>query len=519
MPRRNLNNDHNHRGRGGRGSGRGRGAYRGSNTRGRAYEEYPHASHELDYVVQRYPQGEFGIPDSPRGSESTTRSRSGGKIPQRGTDSPLRGNGHGTPRGRGQSFGLGNGRGRGNAQYRARGWSLGMSQRGRGIETKQLPNRDAPLSDLLYFERPLLRPIKFVRAAHTPFLFRESEEIFQPPLTSNDTAVQSNVPTAERVACIFNNTQPCLRADTISEGETSDELEEIDFADLGTFRARFDGVEHMAQKKMKLHPGNAVNEETFTGTYNEEQLQELSQAQEADHGTTTWEEKSTAVAANDTTLRTLEQSVETLQMRDNHDVRAFPDDRSPRTPSKSAAIESTLSKSNNACANMKPEDNLSIDNTASKPRDVFETAATAGTESNGGDHGYFIDTQPSQPFTSHSASDVNPTDGSGRGEILGEEEEIIVYVAPYPRPGRIQPTHDTTPRVELPTCSILTGTSETRSASREQKGVSIIESPVPSNPQLSLHSMSLDFQRAEPSTQPRYPTAFTPSQKRKANFI
>ncbi|KAI6001677.1 hypothetical protein F5J12DRAFT_894542 [Pisolithus orientalis] len=517
---------------------------------------------------------------------------------------------------------------------------------------RQPPNRDASLSDLLYFERPLLRPIKFVQATHTPFLFQESEEIFQSPSTGNSMTVQSDVPTAERVACIFNNTQPFSpAAETIPEGETSDVLEEIDFADLGSFRAQVDAMEHAAQRKTKPDLGNTVIEETFTGVYKKEQLrdaQEKRGAKETEQRTKIGEEKSALVAAGDTTLRTLEQSIETLQVRE-HRAGAL-----HSKPSESAAIKPTLPKPNNALADVELEDSLSTGNIAGKSGDileqtaaaadtehidgdhgsgtpsndpeeidfadlgafraqvdsvqhsverkteppdpgnavveetftgnreegpgkgkstavaangttlrtleqsietlqvrenprhwssslpnnsnshmeleanqstnntaadshyVFEQRAATGTEFDGGDHGFFIDTQPTQPFAGGSASDAVLAD-SRRDEILGEEEEKIVYVAPYPRSGRIQPTHDTTPRVTLPTCSLLTGTSETWSASKEQKDTSVIVGDtVSSNSQsLSLHSMSLDFQRMESSAQPRHPAAFTPSQKKK----
>jgi hypothetical protein len=36
------------------------------------------------------------------------------------------------------------------------------------------------LSNLRYASRPLLKPITFVRAEQTPFLFQKEEEILQP---------------------------------------------------------------------------------------------------------------------------------------------------------------------------------------------------------------------------------------------------------------------------------------------------------------------------------------------------
>ena len=45
--------------------------------------------------------------------------------------------------------------------------------------------KDAPLAELLYSERPLLRPVKFVRATSTPFLFQHSEEMLKPAGDNN----------------------------------------------------------------------------------------------------------------------------------------------------------------------------------------------------------------------------------------------------------------------------------------------------------------------------------------------
>ncbi|KAI6002898.1 hypothetical protein EDD15DRAFT_2360803 [Pisolithus albus] len=460
-----------------------------------------------------------------------------------------------------------------------------MPQRGRGRGTRQPPSLDASLSDLLYLERPLLRPVKFVRATHTPFLFQESEEIFQAPSTSNNPAVQSNVPTAERVACIFNNTQSSLPAETISKGETSDELEEIDFADLGTLRARVDAAEHTAQRRRPTlattgrsqhsfeeraatagtehnggnrgsntskelgginvsDPGTlrgrvdaaertaqrktrgdsttVIMDGTFTVAYSEERPRdtlELSGAKETGQNTTTGEEFA-AVATDSNSLRTLEQSIETLQVRENHHVGAFLSERSPQNPSVSEG-ELGLPKPKNLRFDLELEDKPCLGNVTGESPHVSERAAAAGgTEYNDGGHGFFIDTRPTEPFASSSASDAIAPYGTRRGEILGEEEEIIVYVAPYPRSGRIQPVHDTTPRVKLPSCSLLTGTSETWSASKEPKEASTTGgSPTLSNPQpLTLDAISFDFQRTEPSTHPRFPPAFTPSQKRKGRL-
>ena len=112
-----------------------------------------------------------------RGSwRGAPKSRSGAGTPLRGTDSPRRGGS--TARGRGRGRGWGRGWGPDDV-----GDSFGGSRRPRfGVGGKARPTigKDAPLSDLLYSERPLLRPVKFVRATLTPFLFQHSEDVLKP---------------------------------------------------------------------------------------------------------------------------------------------------------------------------------------------------------------------------------------------------------------------------------------------------------------------------------------------------
>ena len=54
----------------------------------------------------------------------------------------------------------------------------GMGARNR--RSGKIGSYNAPLSSLLYEERPLLRPIVFVRSTLTATLFQEEEEIFEP---------------------------------------------------------------------------------------------------------------------------------------------------------------------------------------------------------------------------------------------------------------------------------------------------------------------------------------------------
>ncbi|KAJ7213150.1 hypothetical protein GGX14DRAFT_620332 [Mycena pura] len=163
----------------------------------------------------------------------------------RGLGSPARGNE--SPRGRGRGRGdfnsprergRGRGRGRGAAKFRA----------------------DAPLSELLYGERPLLKPIKFVPSVHHPTLFQEEEELLQPGVEDVGDQEQSHVPTAERVARVFSGGS-IRRIDTEDEEES---LEEIDFSDLSKLREEVDAL--AAQSKTPSVAVEAV-EERFTGIF------------------------------------------------------------------------------------------------------------------------------------------------------------------------------------------------------------------------------------------------------------
>jgi hypothetical protein len=56
----------------------------------------------------------------------------------------------------------------------------GGKRAGMGYSRPRLFQEKAPLSQLLFESRPLLKPIKFVRSEHTPTLFLDEEEIFKP---------------------------------------------------------------------------------------------------------------------------------------------------------------------------------------------------------------------------------------------------------------------------------------------------------------------------------------------------
>ncbi|KAI0046164.1 hypothetical protein FA95DRAFT_1412088 [Auriscalpium vulgare] len=122
--------------------------------------------------------------------------------------------------------------------------------------TAKLRTGTAPLSQLLYDDRPLLRPIKFVPSEFTPKLFMEEEEIFKPVADEAGEQDASHVPTAERVFRVFHTDE----LDPSRAASDTEELEEIDFADLGRV------ADEMAAAAPTLLPTTPPEgQETFTG--------------------------------------------------------------------------------------------------------------------------------------------------------------------------------------------------------------------------------------------------------------
>jgi hypothetical protein len=90
---------------------------------------------------------------------------------------------HTPSRGRGRGFRGRGRRGHSEMNFRNRNSDIGFgaspSIRGRGGGTQKL-RLDAPLSRLLYEDRPLLRPIVFVPSAFHPVLFDQDEDLLKP---------------------------------------------------------------------------------------------------------------------------------------------------------------------------------------------------------------------------------------------------------------------------------------------------------------------------------------------------
>lgn len=96
---------------------------------------------------------------------------------------------------------------------------------------------------------------------------------------------------------------------------------------------------------------------------------------------------------------------------------------------------------------------------------IATRGAGAGSSVGGGEGsmGFFIDTTPSQVMASSQASEgTTASHVLGASQALDDDEDIIVYVAPHPRSGRLTPavsTSNTNIPTKLPMTSMLTGLS------------------------------------------------------------
>ncbi|KAF9048193.1 hypothetical protein BDZ89DRAFT_1126785 [Hymenopellis radicata] len=133
------------------------------------------------------------------------------------------------------------------------------AQRGRA-------NPSGPLSNLLYEDRPYLRPIKFVPSQQARFLFQEEEEILKPVVEDVDDQEESHVPTADQVSRVFSGAfRPPPPIDSEPNSNSDLELEEIDFNDLSAFQQKVD--KEAASNPTPAKVIEEVIEDRFTGIF------------------------------------------------------------------------------------------------------------------------------------------------------------------------------------------------------------------------------------------------------------
>ncbi|KAJ7784463.1 hypothetical protein B0H16DRAFT_298750 [Mycena metata] len=444
-----------HRGRTNRGRGRGRG--RG----GPAYD----LSTDTDFIIQMYPDYSTN-----RGGYASPGARGRGiGSPSRGYDSP-----GGRGRGRGnfdspQDNYRGRGRGRGGPNfdspqdnYRGRG-------RGRG-GPKLGPN--APLSKLLYEERPLLRPIKFVRSVHHATLFQEEEELIQPVVEDVGEEEQSHVPTADRVARVFSGNIPRLE----SENEGEETLEEIDFEDLGKLREEVDAAAASLAASQPL--AVEVVEEQFMGFFiNKPQPAALdSPMPEASVEDSLID---VVVSASvETSDNTTEFAIQQVTQDDADLVSASAEISAPSEPLPPTVTEVAAEADALLTSIVEP----TVVNPP--PTDLF-----------------YVDTTPTPIALAPGAVESALAPLRAYPE---DDDEVIVYVAPHPRVRDASPSPSLVVPPSLSTTSILTGTS-------------IVPAPAaPTSTPAKPDFASVSFTQVSPQKPRRLPPVFTVQGRAKA---
>ncbi|KAH9957298.1 hypothetical protein BC827DRAFT_1226041 [Russula dissimulans] len=138
----------------------------------------------------------------------------------------------------------------------------------RHLDSK-LRRGEASLSQLLYEDRPLRKPIVFVQSKFTPTLFLNQEDIFKPVAEAAGQG-EGSVPTAGRIFRTFHlgDEQP----NSHESPSDVEELLEIDFEDLGKVMKEVEGVAATSKKVALTSVYKAENKaaiatvgERFTG--------------------------------------------------------------------------------------------------------------------------------------------------------------------------------------------------------------------------------------------------------------
>ncbi|OJA21051.1 hypothetical protein AZE42_11869 [Rhizopogon vesiculosus] len=406
------------------------------------------------------------------GRGGPSRSGLGSGTPQRGGSTPRRGDGIGMGRGRGR------GRGRGGGFDRPAHTGTGRARSGFGVN-------------------PLLIPVIFVPSVYTRTLFQEVEEILQPVVESAGVTEESHVPTADRVTRVFSGRDiPPPSSTSSDDGRSEEELEEIDFADMSKLRRRLDAAQTLTDAR-DPPIASAPPEEVFTGTYNGRKHHDGTPSPQ--HGdvtpdkgglvsTHTFVNETTVTSVHEHSLTTLENSTATLVITEDNGIAVDKPETIPVSPSPKAPIS---------------------DETIVSPTGLTEDDAPA----------FFVDTEPTRPSTRPSANDAVLFDRTWSGVALGEDDEVIVYVAPHPRSGPASPIPNVPP-VRLPSRSLLTGTShpaQNETLAAHEDAHNDTKSTLPqSNEPPQFSSVSFAF-TSPVKKQPRQRPVFTPGDRSKAN--
>ncbi|KAF9230923.1 hypothetical protein BU15DRAFT_83017 [Melanogaster broomeanus] len=401
-------------------------------------------------------------------------------------------------------------------------------------------------------ERPFLKPIKFVRSTFTPSSSnrKSCRNLFRRKLAQMKN-LRSRRPS---MLLGVSGIQRFFPADSEPEDEASNQLEEIDFADPGRIRAEIDAVaavnkhgdprtlgygsrpDHRAGPTAKPQAPSRKHavEETFTGVYDIKDTTQLSSSVDVNVQQMT---PSRSLLTGEVRETVPQEPTEALDQSADGTFAQVPDvlvveEESPS--SSSGSVDTSVATPSASVTPTAPQIPVEVSLVPShlNPKPTPPPADSCPPDAPLTDNApqlFVIDTEPTRPFTKCLASDVILVYRTGGGEMLGEEDELIVYVAPHPRSGRASPVPEI-PHVKLPTALLLTGRSTTFTtgvSSPMQEGeddVYCVRNLVASSQAQTttlrrpgqLSSLTLELSSPGTAKQPCARPVFTPAERSKA---
>ncbi|KIY51030.1 hypothetical protein FISHEDRAFT_71324 [Fistulina hepatica ATCC 64428] len=369
------------------------------------------------------------------------------------------------------------------------------SRKGRGGRSKL--SSAAPLSELLLAERPLLRPVIFVPSIYTRRLFEQEEDILKPVgddqnNSTHDDTLDSHVPTAERVAQVFSGA--AFARTTEPTNEIDEDIQEIEFADIGQIQEQVDAAHLNVSEKME--------EIEFTEIGRLQEVVDAEQVVAEFQDVITVGGESNEVSIDAQTEET-DVHLSTAESRFSTNNTAIVNDE--LTLYSPTPVEVHVSEEVETSINV-PEENgfVAVDSTSTGS--VFSNHARTSTSSCSTEALlvasdalspplFFVDTAPS--CVAEVPSGYVPS--GGLADITRPDEEVIVYDAPFPRPGSV--SQRASPAL-LP----------------ESSAVLPYNPVVGTSAPLDVSAMTFSFMPS-PTKQPQHPVIHTPHDRTRAKLL
>ncbi|KAF9455336.1 hypothetical protein BDZ94DRAFT_1278370, partial [Collybia nuda] len=339
---------------------------------------------------------------------------------------------------------------------------------------------------------------------YTKTLFEEEEEILQAVVEEIGETEKSHVPTADRVFRVFSGGNVPPMFSSASEDDHDEELEEIDFSEISKL------LDVPSRPNSTTNIDMAVVEEKFTGFFID---------------TTPTPVISDPTMVTDDTPTPL-ATIPPVPIIGQPIEKTKAPDQGIMQVNDISSINTEIGATSTRGGPSAPDpntDDISTPVAIDPPRVLSDIGRLPSPKQ---ELDFYIDTEPAR---------INSPHLSGAPDIdIEEDEEVIVYVAPHPRSGRLTPapSDHTTDVTSLPSTSILTGTSHPpapsspglREPQASKPSTSTYKSnlpppstPIPPAPSFESISFSF-FNSPAPNKQPRHAPVFTTRAKSKAQL-